>query len=87
MTNGFTPNPATDLQAWAIHMDTLSAEKWHTQDGVNVSAEKHMSTIDTRIRKLENRGATVSAYGVMIGGFVCAVLSVATALITQYLIR
>lgn len=87
MSNGFTPNPAEDVQAWAIHMDTLSAEKWHTQEGVNETADKRMNTTDTRIRKLENRGAAVSAYGVMIGGAVCAVLSIATALITQYLIR
>ena len=82
MTNGSTPNPATDLPAWAIHHAAEAAEKFYAQEGKNNRTDAWMLSQERRIQKLENRGAVVVWFAIVLGSLVAAIVP---AIITKLL--
>ena len=82
MSNGSVPNPATNLQDWAIYHEASTAEKWHSQEGKNHRTDAWMLSQERRIQKLENRGAVVVGVAVVLGSLVA---SIVPAIITKLL--
>ncbi len=78
MTNGtmLPLKSLDDVRAWAHAHRAESAEKFHQQDGWNGKQEAWMLSQERRIQKLENRGAAMNTYAMVLGAIICAAIPI-----------